>query len=57
MVAENKRINRVGKCDKAKLQIRNYELESNFHTIHLGGVDISFGIQWLQTLGTNTKNH
>jgi hypothetical protein len=45
------------KCHKVKLQIGDYELESRFYTVPLGGVDVVLGIQWLQTLGTYSANH
>jgi hypothetical protein len=57
MVADGKRIDGVGKCHKVKLQIEDYELESGFYTVPLGGVDIVLGVQWLQTLGTYSANH
>jgi hypothetical protein len=56
MVANGKIIG-VGKCHKVKLQIEDYELESGFYTIPLGGVDIVLGVQCLQTLGTYSTNH
>jgi hypothetical protein len=57
MVADGKKIDGVGKCHKIKLQVVNYELESGFYTVPLGGVDIVLGIQWLQMLGTCSTNH
>ena len=57
MVADGKRIEKVGKCHKVKLQLKNYNLESEFYAIPLGGVDVVLGIQWLQTLGTYSTNH
>ena len=47
----------VGKCHKVKLQIEDYELETRFYTVPLGGVDVVLGIQWSQTLGTYSANH
>ena len=52
MVADCKKIENVGKCHKVKLQMQEYNLESDFFSVPLGGVDVVFGIQWLQTLGT-----
>ena len=40
MVADGKRIDGVGKCHKVKLQLSDYAMESSFHTIPLGGVDV-----------------
>jgi len=57
MVADGKKIDGVVKCHKVKLQISDYNLESGFYTVPLGGVDIVLGIQWLQTLGTYSANH
>ena len=57
MVADGKKIEKVGKCHKVKLQIQEYNLESEFYVVPLGGVDAILGIQWLQTLGTYSTNH
>ena len=57
MVAYGKRIDGVGKCHKVKLQLSEYEMESNFYTVPLEGVDVILGIQCLQTLGTYSANH
>ena len=57
MVADGKKIENVGKCHKVKVQMQMYNLESNFFVVHLGGVDVVLGIQWLQTLGTYSANH
>lgn len=57
MVANGKKIEKVGKCHKVKLQIQDFNLESSFFTVPLGGVDVVLGIQWLQTLGTYVANH
>ena len=47
----------MGKCHKVKLPVDDYELETGFYTVPLGGVDFVLGIQWLQTLGTYYANH
>ena len=52
MVADGKKINNVGKCHKVKLQMQEYNLESDFFAVSLGEVDVVLGIHWLQTLGT-----
>ena len=57
MVADDKKIEKVGKCHKVKLQIQNFNLESPFYTVPLQGVDVVLLIQWLQTLGTYFSNH
>ena len=57
MVEDEKKIDGVGKCYKIKLQVEDYELESGFYTVPLGGVDVVLGIQWLQMLGTYSANH
>lgn len=57
MAVDGKIIEKVGKCDKVKLQIQDYNLESPFYTIPFGGVDVVLSIQWLQTLGTYSTNH
>lgn len=57
MVADSKKIEKVGKCHKVKLQIQDFNLESPFFTVPLGGVDVVLGIQWLHTLGTYSANH
>jgi hypothetical protein len=51
------KIEGVGKCHKVKLQIQDYNLESQFYIVSLGGVDVVLGVQWLQTLGTYFVNH
>lgn len=56
MVADGNKI-KVGKCHKVKLQIQDYNLESPFYTVPLGGVDVVLSVQWLQTLNTNSANH
>ena len=58
MVVDGKKIDNVGKCHKVKLQMQEYNLESDFLAVPLGGIDVVLGIQWLQTLGTPqiTKN-
>ena len=57
MVADGKKIEKVGKCHKVKLQIQDYNLESEFYAVPLGGVDAVLEIHWLQTLGTYSENH
>jgi hypothetical protein len=57
MVADGKKIENVGKCHKVKLQIQDFNLESELYTVPLGGVDVVLGVQWLQTLGTYSVNH
>ena len=44
MVAEGKKIEKVGQCHKVKLQIQDFNLESPFYTVPLGGVDVVIGI-------------
>ena len=48
MVTDGKKIEKVGKCHKVKLQIQDYNLESEFYAIPLGGVDAVLGIWWLK---------
>jgi len=57
MVVDGKKIEKVGKCHKVKLQSHDYNIESEFYAIPLGGVDVVLGIQWLQTLVTYSSNH
>jgi hypothetical protein len=40
MVSDGK--NHVGKCQKVKSQIHDYNLESKLYTMPLGGVDVSY---------------
>ena len=47
MVANGKKIEKVEKCHKVKLQIQDFNLESLFFTVPLGGVDVVLSIQWL----------
>ena len=47
MVADGKNIEKVEKCHKVKMQIQDYNLESEFYAAPLGGVDAILGIQWL----------
>ena len=44
MVANGKKIEKVGKCHNVKLQIQDFNLESSFFTVPLGGVDVVLGI-------------
>lgn len=39
------------------MQLNEYEMESSFYTVLLGGVDAMLGVQWLQTLGMYSANH
>jgi hypothetical protein len=57
MVANGKTNGNVRKFHKVKLQIQDFNLESELYTIPLGGVDVVLGVQWLQTLGTYSINH
>ena len=57
MVEDGKNIENVGKCHKVKLQMQEYNLESDFFVVPLGGVDVLLEIQWFQTLGTYSANH
>ena len=57
MVANGNKIENVGKCHKVKLQIQDFNLESELYIVPLGGVDVVLGVQWLQTLGTCSANH
>ena len=57
MVEDGKKIDNVGKCHKVKLQMQEYNLDSDFLAVPLGGIDVVLGIQWLQTLGTYSVNH
>ena len=57
MVADGKKIKKVGKGHKVKLKIKNFHLEYPFYTVPLRGVDVVLGIQWLQNLGTYSANH
>ena len=57
MVANGKKIDNVGKYHKVKLQMQEYNLESDFFVVPLGGINVVLGIQWLQTLGTYFANH
>ena len=48
MLADGKKIENVAKCHKVKLQMQEYNPESDFFAVPLGGVDVVLGIQWLQ---------
>ena len=52
-----RRLKNVGKCQKVKLQIQEYNLEFDFFVVPLGGVYIVLGIHWLQTLGNYSASH
>ena len=47
MVVDGKKTKNVGKCHKVKLQMQEYNLESDFFAVPPGGVDMVLGIQWL----------
>ena len=57
MVADGKKTGNVGKCHKVKLQMQEYNLESDLFVVPLGRIDVVLGIEWLQTLGTYYTNH
>jgi hypothetical protein len=57
MVADGKKNGNVEKFHNVKLQIQDFNLESELYTVPLGGVDVVLGVQWLQTLGTYLVNH
>jgi hypothetical protein len=57
MVEDSKKIEGMGKFQKVELQIQDYNLESQFYIVPLGGVDIVLGVQRIQTLGTYSTNH
>jgi len=38
------------KCEKVKLQIKEYNLNSNMFVIEMGGYNVALGEKWLQTL-------
>ena len=57
MVADAKKIKNLGKCPNVKLQMQEYNQESDFFVVPLGRVDVVLRIQWLQTLGTYSANH
>ena len=57
MVINAKKIEKVEKCHKVKIQIQDFKLESELYTLPLSGVDIVLGVQWLQTLRTYSANH
>ena len=57
LVAYGKKIENVGKCHNVKLQMQEYNLDSNLFMVPLGGVYVVLEIQWLQTLGTYSTNH
>ena len=40
MAAYGKKIENVGKCHKVKIKTQEYNLESDFFAVPLGGVDI-----------------
>ena len=44
MVANGNKIEKDRKCHKVKLQIQDFELESELYTLPLGGVDIIMGV-------------
>ena len=44
MVTDGKKIEKVVKFHKVKLQIQDYNLESEFYAVPLGGVDAVLGI-------------
>lgn len=45
VVVDRKKIEKVGKFHKVKLQIQDYNIEPMFFIIPLGGVDLVLGIQ------------
>ena len=57
MVVDGKKFGNVRKCHKVKLQIQDFNFESELCIVPLGGIDVVLGVQWLQTLGTYSVNH
>ena len=57
MVSDGKKIENVGKHHKVKLQMQEYNLDTDFFAVPLGGVDVVLGIQWLQTLSIYSANN
>ena len=56
MIADGGTINCSGKCHNINLDMGGYVLNSPMISIPMGGVDVSLGVQWLQSLGTMDFN-
>jgi hypothetical protein len=56
MIAYGGTINFSGKCNKINLTMGEYVMNSPMISIHMGGVDVVLGMQWLQSLGTLAFN-
>ena len=41
MVADDKKIENVGKCHKVKLQMQDYNIDFDFFVVPLGEVDVN----------------
>jgi hypothetical protein len=46
----------VGKCEKVKLQLKEYNLKSNMFVIEMGSCDVVLGEKILRTLGPITMD-
>jgi hypothetical protein len=56
MIADGGTINCSRKCNKINLTMGEYVMNNPMIYIHMGGVDVVLGIQWLQSLGTMAFN-
>jgi hypothetical protein len=56
MIVDGRTINFSGKCNKINLTMGEYVMNSPMISIHMGGVDVVLGIQWLESLGTMAFN-
>jgi hypothetical protein len=56
MIANGGTINCSVKFHKINITMGEYVMNSPMISIHMGGVDVVLGVQWLQSLGTMAFN-
>jgi hypothetical protein len=56
MISNGETINCSGKFHKINLTMEKYVMNSPMISIHMGGVDVVLGVQWLQSLETMAFN-
>ncbi|KAG8389693.1 hypothetical protein BUALT_Bualt01G0005300 [Buddleja alternifolia] len=56
-LGDGSRVNALGICPELAVQLDSFTTRANFHAFPLGGVDMIFGMAWLETLGDIHVNY